>query len=186
MLKRRERQPESERAALKILWSWVQIPGFCYHPPALQFFSNTYHLIERGPVLLNVHFPIHLGQPRWIFYAPDLEISMAVNCPHCGSSRVATKNYGRKAGSIVGTVAGAAGGYARAVVGSEIGSTLGAVAGPVGMVAGGVAGALLGALLGGAAGCATGAAVGQLVDETLADNYVCMDCHYSFSAGPTI
>ena len=36
---------------------------------------------------------------------------MTVFCPYCGSARVASKNYGRTAGSIVGTVAGAAGGY---------------------------------------------------------------------------
>jgi hypothetical protein len=62
----------------------------------------------------------------------------------------------------------------------ELGTLTGLVAGPPGLVIGGIAGAIVGALLGGAAGGSAGAALGEVVDENVLDNFICLDCNFTF------
>ena len=56
----------------------------------------------------------------------------------------------------------------------------GAVAGPPGMIVGGIAGAIIGALVGAATGGAAGATLGEIVDDNILDDYVCLNCAFSF------
>src|SRR5471030_2203798 len=89
---------------------------------------------------------------------------MTYRCPRCGSDRIATKGYARRAACAVGMIAGAVGGAAGATTGAELGAVAGLVAGPPGAVVGGVAGAVL----------------GEVVDENILDNFVCLSCEFSF------
>tara|TARA_R100001369_G_C3300181_1_gene165552 strand:+ start:219 stop:491 length:273 start_codon:yes stop_codon:yes gene_type:complete len=74
------------------------------------------------------------------------------------------------------------GGALAAANGARFGVTLGLIVGPGGAVLGGLTGAMLGALSGGIAGCATGALLGDMVDESILDNFQCLECGYTFSS----
>ena len=110
----------------------------------------------------------------------DTNADTPLKCPQCESEHIETLNYAKKAGGTIGTVAGAAVGMASALSGAEVGATAGLVAGPVGAIVGGVFGALIGAVVGGSAGCAAGAALGEAIDDTILENYHCLDCDYTF------
>jgi hypothetical protein len=103
-----------------------------------------------------------------------------IKCPRCESVSIKTLNYATKAVGTLGTVAGTAAGIASVMGGAELGATAGMVAGPAGAIVGGLFGALMAAVVGGSAGCAAGAALGGAIDETILDNYRCLDCDYSF------
>jgi hypothetical protein len=107
--------------------------------------------------------------------------TMAISCPQCQSTRIETKNYGRKTGRAIGSVAGAAAGAAGAMGGAEIGATAGAIGGPAGAVLGGFFGAIIGGLVGASAGGAVGEEFGVTVDDGILDNYHCLVCDHSFS-----
>ncbi|MET3119986.1 hypothetical protein AAKU64_004234 [Undibacterium sp. GrIS 1.8] len=114
---------------------------------------------------------------------------MITLCPKCQSDRIDTKNYAKKTGGTIGTVAGVVFGAAGVVTGAELGAatgvtaglTAGLIAGPIGSVIGSIAGAIIGGLVGGTAGCTAGAKFGEMVDETILDNYHCLECDYHFS-----
>lgn len=140
---------------------------------SIQKFSNTYHFIEHAPSSGPGEHPLALK-------LHETDMSYSLSCPRCNSTRIATRDYARKAGSAVGAAAGAAGSAAAALGGAEAGATIGMIAGPVGSIFGGLAGALMGALVGGAAGCAAGSAVGEHIDTHVLDNYACQACGHTF------
>lgn len=106
------------------------------------------------------------------------------NCPRCQSTRIATRHIGRKTCGAFGTAAGAAAGLSTAASGARLGLTVGFIAGPAGPTLGGVAGAIVGGLVGGFAGGSAGAAVGEMLDETVFDNFECLECGFRFSVEP--
>ena len=109
---------------------------------------------------------------------------MTLSCPHCHSERIHLNNYAKKTCGTIGTVAGAAVGVAGRIGGAEVGALVGLAAGPAGAALGGIAGAIIGGLFGGAAGCAVGVKLGEVVDNNILDNYLCLDCDYTFSKDP--
>jgi hypothetical protein len=48
------------------------------------------------------------------------------------------------------------------------------------MIVGGIAGAIIGALVGAATGGAAGATLGEILDDNVLDDYVCLNCAFSF------
>ena len=104
-------------------------------------------------------------------------------CPLCQSSKVATRNWARKAAGTIGSLAGAASGIAGALRSAQIGATAGLVAGPAGSVVGGFAGAVLGGLAASAIGCELGSSVGQAFDTHVLENYQCKSCGHTFHQG---
>lgn len=106
---------------------------------------------------------------------------MPHQCPLCESTRIVTKDAGKRTGAIIGGTGGALSGAAGAVSGAEIGSTVGVVAGPLGIALGGLAGAILGGLIGGTTGCIAGSKLGEVVDQKVLDNFQCQSCGHSFS-----
>jgi hypothetical protein len=95
-------------------------------------------------------------------------------CPHCGSSQVTARSWGRRGGGGLGAVAGAFTGSANALSRAEFGGSLG-------MAARGLGDVLLGALVGAGVGCALGAEAGETFDGTLLHRYVCEACGHTFS-----
>ena len=86
---------------------------------------------------------------------------MTHQCPKCGSHKIGTRNYGRKAGAGLGAAAGGVAGYfgatTSAVAGAEVGATIAGfvslgIAAPVGAAVGGIAGSIIGALIGASTG----------------------------------
>ena len=106
---------------------------------------------------------------------------MTLTCPQCKSERIHTNNYAIKACGAIGTVAGATAGVVGTISGAEIGAAAGLIAGPAGAAIGGIAGAIIGGLLGGATGCTAGVKLGEVIDDHVLDNYLCLQCHYTFS-----
>lgn len=94
-------------------------------------------------------------------------------CPRCLSSRIDTRDRGRKAGSTIGSVAGATGGMAAALAGEETGAIVGSFAGPIGTAFGGLTGAVIAGLV--------GSAVGAAIGDNVLDNHVCLACGHAFS-----
>ena len=90
---------------------------------------------------------------------------MNLQCPHCQSPRVASRNVAKKAGGLIGSVGGAASGAAGALNGARFGGMVGVV--------------------GGASGGMAGAKLGELVDDRMLDNCQCLDCGHRFSAQPS-
>jgi hypothetical protein len=114
---------------------------------------------------------VHQGERRlFLFLNLNLHnqgvFTMTISCPQCSSTRIQTRNLGRKAGSAIGALAGAARGAA-----------LGSAGGPIGAIVGGAAGAVMAGLFGGAA---VGSRLGSVVDNNLLNNYQCRDCDYTF------
>lgn len=103
-----------------------------------------------------------------------------IKCPICQSERIETRNYGMKTGGTFGAAAGATAGIAGAMSGAEAGAAIGLAGGPVGVAIGGLFGALMGGLVGAAAGGSAGAGIGKIVDDTMLENYYCLDCDHSF------
>jgi hypothetical protein len=95
-------------------------------------------------------------------------------CPNCQSTRVGTRNLGKKIGGALGAMTGAACGAALAWRGAQVGAIAGATLGP----AGSFVGAILGAAL---SGLAAGTTIGEAVDTNFLDNHECLDCGYTFS-----
>jgi outer membrane lipoprotein SlyB len=91
---------------------------------------------------------------------------MIIECPNCQSTRIVSKDVGKKTEGVIGAVGGA-----------EVGGAIGLLAGPAGVMVG----SLLGALIGGAAGSIAGAKLGEVVDNHVLDNYRCLSCDYEFS-----
>jgi DNA-directed RNA polymerase subunit RPC12/RpoP len=110
------------------------------------------------------------------------ETQMNNSCPNCNSSRITTKNIGRKSGGFIGSIGGAVSGATGALSGAELGATLGVTGGPIGIAIGGIAGALIGGLFGGVAGGIAGATVGEQVDTRILNNYQCLSCGHSFTS----
>lgn len=108
-----------------------------------------------------------------------------LQCPYCHSWHVVTKNTGRKVGTTLGATGGAVQGISGAIMGARTGTALGVrmgiVAGPLGASLGGIAGAVLGAILGASTFGFMGAKLGELVDNTILDNFHCLDCGRSFN-----
>lgn len=108
-----------------------------------------------------------------------------LQCPYCHSWHVVTKNIGRKVGTTLGATGGAVHGISGALAGARTGTTLGTrigiVAGPLGASLGGIAGAVLGAIIGATTFGFMGAKLGELVDNTILDNYHCLDCGQTFN-----
>ena len=103
---------------------------------------------------------------------------MNTECPRCKSTLVNTLHVGRK---TCGTAAGAAVCFSTAVSGARVALTVALIAGPVGPTLGGLAGAIVGGLVGRFAGGSAGAAVGKMLDETVFDNFECLECGFRFS-----
>ena len=110
----------------------------------------------------------------------DANTDSSLKCPLCKSEHIESLNFAKKAGGSIGTVAGATLGFASTLSGVEVGATAGLVAGPVGAIVGGLLGGLIAAAVGGSAGCAAGVALGGAIDESVLDNYHCLDCDYTF------
>lgn len=112
-------------------------------------------------------------------------IETTLQCPYCQSWHVVTRNTGRKVGTALGATGGAihsiSGAFAGARTGTALGARLGAVAGPMGIPLGTIAGAVLGAIMGATTFGFMGAKLGELVDNTVLDNYHCLDCGRSFN-----
>jgi len=106
---------------------------------------------------------------------------MTTTCPQCQSERVVTKDVAKKACGYLGLVGGVATGSAGLFGGAELGAMVGIAATRTLASLGGVAGILLGALVGAATAGVAGAQLGQAIDEHILDNYLCLDCDYSFS-----
>jgi DNA-directed RNA polymerase subunit RPC12/RpoP len=102
-------------------------------------------------------------------------------CPHCESSRVITRNWGKRLGCAVGSAAGAVVGSTSAISGRKFGAGIEGFGGPTGMAVGGVASAVLGGLLGAACGCAAGEEAGQVFDGRIFDIYACVACGHTFN-----
>ncbi|WP_420291478.1 hypothetical protein AB9075_02700 [Burkholderia thailandensis] len=107
--------------------------------------------------------------------------AVAPHCPHCGSSRVDTRDRARKTGRAIGSILGATGGIAVALAGAEAGAIAGIVAGPVGPVFGSVAGAVIATLSGSVTGSTIGSAVGSVLDSKARPRYQCRACGQAFS-----
>ena len=104
-----------------------------------------------------------------------------VVCPRCGSHTVQSRNRGKKLGGALGTCAG----VVSALTGTAKGATAGAVislrtVGPSTPM-NSLTAAVLGAMVGGAMGCASGAALGQVIDDTVLNNQLCLNCGHFFS-----
>ena len=127
--------------------------------------------------------PLRGWQGRvWLSFLPSLKvIPMNIQCPQCDSSRITTRNIGKRTGGTIGVVGGGLQGAAGALSGARFGGLVGAIGGAPGMAIGTLAGAILGGLIGGAAGGITGAKIGEVVDERILDNYQCLDCDHRFS-----
>jgi hypothetical protein len=108
--------------------------------------------------------------------------STVIKCPSCQCESIKMNDYGKKTGGTIGIVAGVAAGTGGAFTGAETGAMLGLVAGPAGLAIGAFAGAIVGAIFGGAAGCAAGATIGKIADDTILDNYTCLNCGLIFGA----
>lgn len=114
-----------------------------------------------------------LGQRYVALNSHEAEMNPSLSCPRCGSLRLTTRDYARKAGGAIGAASSAAAAFG----GAEAGAAIGLVAGPVGSIFG----AIFGALVAGAAGCAAGSALGAKVDEHVLSNFVCLECDHTFS-----
>lgn len=104
-----------------------------------------------------------------------------MECQFCGSSRVTTRQWGKRLGCTVGGVAGALSGASAALSCGEIGACAGVLAGPAGMAIGGVAGVLLGGLAGAAVGCMAGEESGSVFDGRVFHDHQCEECGHSFT-----
>ena len=102
-------------------------------------------------------------------------------CPYCRSMHTTAKNTGRKLGTAAGALGGGAHGLSTALAGAKTGYTVFRVMGPPGMALGTIAGAVLGAIVGASSFGFMGAKLGELVDNTILDNYRCLDCGKSFN-----
>ena len=99
---------------------------------------------------------------------------MSLQCPKCQSERIDVRNNAKKAIGSIGTVIGCIGGVAAELKCARVG--------PIGTTVGGVTGAIIGGMfIGGIAGGTAGVALGEVVDENILDNYLCLDCEYTFS-----
>ncbi|MFV8529740.1 hypothetical protein [Ralstonia pseudosolanacearum] len=142
------------------------------------------HLLNRRKSHAYITFNEHPSRYAWAtpfaLNSHEADMNHSPSCPRCNSTRIATRDYARKAGGAVGAAAGAVGSAAAALGGAEAGAALGMIAGPVGSIFGGLAGGLMGALFGSAAGCAAGSAVGAALDDNVLDNYECQACGHVF------
>lgn len=102
-------------------------------------------------------------------------------CPYCQSTKVITRDYGRRVGGAIGTAAGAAAAVPRTLIAIETGALAARFAGPVGLIAGSMAGYVLSGLIGGYFGNAAGTALGEVIDENILDNIQCLTCNRKFS-----
>ena len=105
----------------------------------------------------------------------------SIICPYCRSMHTTTRNVGRKLGTTAGALGGGAHGLSTALAGAKTGYTVFRVMGPPGMALGTTAGAVLGAIVGATTFGFMGAKLGELVDNTILDNYRCLDCGKSFN-----
>lgn len=94
---------------------------------------------------------------------------------------ITTKNTGRKLGTTAGAIGGGVHGFSSALAGARVGYRVLQVMGPPGMALGTIAGAVLGAIVGASSFGFMGAKLGELVDNTILDNYRCLDCGKSFN-----
>ena len=107
---------------------------------------------------------------------------MSLQCPKCQSERIDVRNNAKKAIGSIGTVIGCIGGVAAELKCARVGAVIGSPFGPIGTTVGGVTGAIIGGMfIGGIAGGTAGVALGEVVDENILDNYLCLDCEYTFS-----
>ena len=147
------------------------------HQCLFEFLENFGHIYLRWSGTLSENEPVVVSACHIRHQRKGDEM----NCPHCGSSQVTARNWGRRVGGGLGGVAGAFTGSATALSGAEIGSCIGTVGGPLGMVAGGIGGVLLRALVGAGLGCAVGAEAGETFDGTLLHRFACEACGYKFN-----
>lgn len=103
-------------------------------------------------------------------------MSLFHECPRWLSKRVLTKHTGRKIGAGIGAVAGFGSAISSAATGASFAIQNLSDKTPYPQT---LLKAIVGGLVGGVAGCAAGAAFGDALDQTVFDNYECLDCGYS-------
>lgn len=102
-------------------------------------------------------------------------------CPRCASPKTQTRNRAKKFGGAFGTCLGVASSLSGAAKGAAAGAVIGVRAAAHTSPLNSIPAAVLGALACGAIGCASGAALGRVIDDTVLNNHLCMDCGHSFS-----
>ena len=102
-----------------------------------------------------------------------------MQCVACQSCRVQARHYARRVGSLVGGLAGAT--AAQAIDATPEGAChLASSADIPNAVAVGVPQQVLLGFIGAHIGSQIGAELGQQVDQSILNNYVCLDCGHTF------